>query len=139
MIIELHVMASYLLGLKEDKMKKANALFVLIIIGLIFIGCAKVKFAPTGKTYPPYQGTVKIFKSPPTDLKYEEIGWVTADGDFNHPWAELLQMMQKEAASRGANAVIIEEKCTTKMDSEVNIGRREEERSITAIAVRTFE
>jgi len=48
-------------------------------------------------------------------------------------------MMQKEAASRGANALIIEEKFTTKMDSEVNIGRREEDRSITAIAVRTLE
>jgi hypothetical protein len=127
------------LGLKGGKMKKAYALLGLVLIGLIFIGCAKVKFAPTGKTYPPYEGTVKIFKSPPTDLKYEEIGWVTADGDFNHPWAELLQMMQKEAASRGANALILEEKFTTKMDSEVNIGGREEERSITAIAVRTLE
>ena len=122
-------------------MKKAYALLGLVLICLIFIGCAKVKFAPTGKTYPPYQGTVKIFKSPPTDLKYEEIGWVTADGDFNHPWAELRQMMQKEAASRGANALIIEEQFTTKLDSEVNIGvgGRDEERSITAIAVRTFE
>ena len=120
-------------------MKKGYALFILILIGLFFIGCAKVKFAPTGKTYPPYEGAVKIFKSPPTDLKYEEIGWVTADGDFNHPWAELLQMMQKEAASRGANALIIEKKFTTKMDSEVNIGRSEEDRSITAIAIRILK
>lgn len=131
--------ARNLMGLKGGKMKKDYTLFVLIIIGLIFIGCAKVKFAPTGKTYPPYEGSVKIYKSPPADLKYEEIGWVTADGDFNHPWAELLQMMQKEAASRGANALIIEEKFTTKLDSEVSIGRREEDRSITAIAVRTLE
>ena len=120
-------------------MKKGCMLFSLILIGLIFMGCAKVKFASTGKTYPPYEGSVKIYKTLPQDLKYEEIGWVTADGDFNHPWAELLQMMQKEAASRGANALIIEEKFTTKMDSEVNIGNREEERSITAIAVRTFK
>jgi hypothetical protein len=48
-------------------------------------------------------------------------------------------MMQKEAASRGANALIIEEKFTTKMDSEVNIGSREEDRSITAIVIRAFE
>ena len=119
-------------------MKKDYPFFVLILIVLIFIGCAKVKFAPTGKTYPPYQGSVKIYKSPPQDLEYEEIGWITADGDFNHPWAELLQMMQKEAANRGANALIIEEQFTTKMDSEVNIGGREDERSITAIAIRTL-
>ena len=121
-------------------MKKGYAVLVLILLGLIFYGCAKVKFAPTGKTYPPHNGPVKIYKSPPSDLKYEEIGWVTADGDFNHPWAELLQMMQKEAASQGANALIIEEKFTTKMDADVNIGdRRDEDRSITAIAVRILE
>ena len=127
------------ISLKGGKMKRGYALLILILIGLIFIGCAKVKFAPTGKTYPPYEGTVKIYRNPPSDLKYEEIGWVTADGDFNHPWAELLQMMQKEAASRGANALIIEDKFTTKLDSEVNLGRRDEDRSITAIAVRTLE
>ena len=120
-------------------MKKNFALLVLILMSPMFFGCAKVKFAPTGKTYPPYVGSVKIFKSPPTDLRYEEIGWVTADGDFNHPWSELLQMMQKEAASRGANALIIEDKFTTRMDSEVSIGGREEDRSITAIAVRILE
>ena len=64
---------------------------------------------------------------------------MTADGDFKHPWAELLQMMQKEAASRGTNALIIGEKFTTKMDFDVNIGRREEDRSITAIAIRTLK
>jgi hypothetical protein len=120
-------------------MKKHYALLVLILICLIFFGCAKVNFTPTGKTYPPYEGPVKIYKSPPSDLKYEEIGWVTADGDFNHPWSELLQMMQREAAGRGANALIIEDKFTTKMDYEVNIGRGEGDRSITAIAVRILE
>ena len=106
-------------------MKRDYASLVLILICLIFFGCAKVTFAPTGKTYPPYEGPVKIYKSPPADLKYEEIGWVTADGDFNHPWSELLQMLQKEAASYGANALIIEDKFTTKMESEVLIGSRE--------------
>jgi hypothetical protein len=48
-------------------------------------------------------------------------------------------MMQKEAATRGANALIIEDKFTTRMDSEVSIGGREEDRSITAIAVRILE
>jgi len=120
-------------------MKKNFALLVLILMSPMFFGCAKVNFAPTGKTYQPYTGTVKIYKSPPSDLKYEEVGWVTADGDFNHPWSELLQMMQKEAASRGANALIIEDKFTTRMDSEVSIGGREEDRSITAIAVRILE
>ena len=120
-------------------MKKDYTLLVLILFCLVFLGCAKVKFAPTGKTYPPYEGPVKIYRSLPSDLKYEEIGWVSADGDFNHPWSELLLMMQKKAASRGANALIIEDKFTTKLDSEVNITRRLGDRSITAIAVRILD
>jgi len=41
--------ARNLLDLKGGKMKKGYPLFVLILIGLIFIGCAKVKFAPHGQ------------------------------------------------------------------------------------------
>jgi len=120
-------------------MKKYYIFIVMIFICAFFFGCAKVKFAPTGNSYPPYEGPVKIYKSPPSGLKYEEIGWVTADGDFNHPWSELLQMMQKEAASRGANALIIEDRFTTKMDADVTIGGREDDRTITAIAVRILD
>jgi len=121
-------------------MKKYYGLLILLIICLIFFSCAKVKFTPTGKTYPPYQGPVKIYTERPTDIKFEEIGWVSAEGDFNHPWAELLQMMQKEAASQGANALIIEEKFTTKIDAEVNVGRGlQDDRSVTAIAVKILE
>ena len=123
-------------------MKKDYALLVLILICLISFGCAaKVTFAPTGETYPPYEGPVKIYKNLPSDLKYEEIGWITADGDWNQPWSELLHMMQKEAASRGANALIIEDKFTTQMDSDLNIGvgDRSGERTITAIAVKILK
>ena len=99
-----------------------------------------MKFTPTGKTYPPYQGAVKIFTETPTNIKYEKIGWVSAEGDFNHPWAELLQIMQKEAASKGANALIIQENFTTKIDADVNVGRGlQDDRSVTAIAVKILE
>jgi hypothetical protein len=121
-------------------MKRDTGFLFLIIVCMIISGCAKVKFTPTGKTYPPYQGPVKIYTARPADIKFEEIGWVSAEGDFNHPWAELLQMMQKEAATQGANAIIIEEKFTTKIDAEVNVGRGlDADRSITAIAVRILE
>ena len=77
-------------------MKKDDALPVVISICLIFFGCAIVKFTPTGKTYPPYQGAVKIYTEPPTGIIFEEIGWISAEGDFNNPWAELLQKMQAD-------------------------------------------
>ena len=121
-------------------MKKTIAMFSVFFICLIILSCATVKFTPTGKIFPPHSGPVKIFKTLPTGLKYEEIGWVSADGDFNHPWAELLCLMQKEAASKGANALIIEERFTTKLDAEINVARdRSEDRTITAIAIRIFD
>jgi hypothetical protein len=126
--------------LRGGYMKKGDGILFLIIICLIFLGCAKVKFTPTGKTYPPYQGAVKIYTEPPAGMKFEEIGWVSAEGDFNHPWVELLQMMQQQAASKGANALIIQERFTTKVDADVNVGRGlQDDRSVTAIAVKILE
>ena len=112
----------------------------LLVLSLVFLsGCAKVRFTPTGDSYPPYSGTVKILKTYPSESKYSEIGWVSADGDFNTPWSELLALMQQEAANRGANAIVLEDKFTTKLDTpqySVGVNQRNDIRSVTAIAIR---
>ena len=81
---------------------------------------------------------MKILKAYPSDSEYAEIGWVSADGDFNTPWSELLGLMQKEAASRGANAIVLEEKFTTQLDTpqySVGVNQQNDVRSITAVAI----
>lgn len=106
---------------------------------VLLTGCATVRFTATGESYPPYTGAVKILKVYPEDGAYDEIGWVSADGDFNTPWSELLGLMQKEAATHGANAIVIEEKFTTQMDTpqySVGINQQNEVRSVTAVAIR---
>jgi hypothetical protein len=111
-------------------------------LGLLLVACATVQFTPTGPTYPPHDGPVKILKALPTDVPYEEIGWVSAEGDFNHPWSELLAMLQQTAAGRGANAIVLEEKFTTRMDTaQYNVGANQnnDSRSVTAIALRLKE
>jgi hypothetical protein len=116
----------------------AKALLVPAL-GILLASCAAVQFTPTGPTYPPYDGPVKILKALPTDTSYTEIGWVSAEGDFNHPWSELLAMMQQTAAAKGANAIVLEEKFTTRMDTaQYNVGvtQNNDNRSVTAIAVR---
>ena len=73
------------------------------------------------------------------DKDYDEIGWVSADGDFNTPWSQLLGLMQKEAASRGANAIVLEEKFTTQLDTpqySSGLGQQNDVRSVTAVAIR---
>jgi hypothetical protein len=106
---------------------------------LLATGCATVRFTPTGESYPSHSGTVKILKAYPTDRSYDEIGWVSADGDFNTPWSELLGLMQKEAAAHGANAIVLEEKFTTQLDTpqySVGVNQQNDVRSVTAVAIR---
>ena len=112
--------------------------FLLVTALVMMAGCATVRFTPTGESHPPYSGAVKILKAYPSDSEYAEIGWVSADGDFNTPWSELLGLMQKEAAVRGANAIVIEEKFTTQMDTpqySVGVNQQNDVRSITAVAI----
>lgn len=120
-------------------MKSCAKFLVIATLGLLLASCATVQFTPTGPTYPPYDGPVKILKALPSDTSYEELGWVSAEGDFNHPWSELLAMMQQTAAAKGANAIVLEEKFTTRMDTaqyNVGVNQNNDTRSVTAIAVR---
>ncbi|MGD9330981.1 MAG: hypothetical protein PVJ53_06695 [Desulfobacterales bacterium] len=116
------------------------ALIALIAaLPLILIACPKVSFTETGNQFPAHAGTVKILNTYPSDSEYDEIGWVSADGDFNTPWSELLGLMQKEAAKRGANAIVLEQKFTTQLDTpnySVGVNQRNDIRSVTAVAIR---
>lgn len=115
------------------------AAFLAAAALLVTAGCATVRFTPTGETQPRHDGSVKILKAYPEDGAYDEIGWVSADGDFNTPWSELLGLMQNEAASHGANAIVLEEKFTTQLDTpqySVGANQQNEVRSITAVAIR---
>ncbi len=116
-----------------------SIVIVLVIAILMIAGCATVRFTPTGDSYPPHAGSVKILKAYPSEGDYTEIGWVSADGDFNTPWSELLGLMQKEAASHGANAIVLEEKFTTQLDTpqySVGVNQQNDVRSVTAVAIR---
>lgn len=116
-------------------------LAALAVAALLMVaGCATVRFTPTGASYPPHAGAVKILKAYPAANAYEEIGWVSADGDFNTPWSELLGLMQKEAAAHGANAIVLEEKFTTQLDTpqySVGVNQQNDVRSVTAVAIKT--
>ena len=81
-------------------------LSVFMVVAFI-TGCATAKFAQTGQTYPPYDDPVKVFWTPPQGVKYVEIGIVSSAGGIIHQWAELIEALQKEAAMKGANAIIV--------------------------------
>ena len=121
-----------------SKSRRLSAALLCTAALFLTMGCATVRFTPTGESRPAYTGAVKILKVYPEKGTYQEIGWVSADGDFNTPWSELLGLMQKEAAAHGANAIVIEEKFTTQMDTpqySVGVNQQNDVRSVTAVAI----
>jgi len=95
-------------------MKKVKLIILpIIILSLILIGCfPRGKIILTGKKYAPYNGPVKVFNTLPSiceeyPLLCEEIGLVSANADFAFQWTSLIEIMQKKAASCGANAIMI--------------------------------
>jgi len=124
-------------------MKRVTTLLFLTCIFLA--GCATAKFTQTGNTYPAYSGHVKVLRSPPKNCKYEEIGWVSSSGGMIHQWTHLAEAMQKKAASKGANAIVVisGERANTGMATYNQqfgfVGGYGTQKSLTAIAIRILD
>jgi len=121
-------------------------LFVLTVAVLFLAGCATSKFTQTGETYPSsYEGPVKVLTEPPKDKKYVEVGWVASSGGMIHVWTDLIKAMQKKAASKGANAIILNQADKTNSSMVTYnqqfglIGSSGTQKSLMAIAIRILE
>ena len=126
-------------------MKHDYLLTGILLLLFFLIGCATAKFTQTGTLYPPYNGVVKVYSAAPSELKYEEIGWISSSGGMMHEWTHLIEALQREAASKGANGIIIV------ADDKTNIGfatynphnglvaGQGAQKSMTAIAIRILE
>ena len=120
--------------------------FSLTILCVIFLlSCAPSKFIQTGKLYPAYNGPVKVLTELPKDQEYEEIGWVSSNGGSAHQWTDLIESMQREAASKGANAIVLNrfDKSNTGMiayNPQFGLmGASGAQKSLMAIAIRVKE
>lgn len=80
---------------------------MLLAAPLLLSSCATAKFTRTGATYPPYTGTVAVYDDPPTDVKFSNVGYVSAQGGPVLSWSSLISAMQRKSAKYGANAIII--------------------------------
>jgi hypothetical protein len=126
-------------------MKFVLKLVLVSILSFFLFSCATSKFTQTGELYPPYSGPVKVLQALPTDKKYVEIGWVSSSGGMVHEWTHLIEAMQKKAASKGANAIVLNK--TERPDSSFAtynqqygfVGGSGNQKSMTAIAIRIIE
>ena len=127
-------------------MAKQKSISILLFIVCTFLaGCATAKFTQTGNIYPPYRGPVQVLRSPPTDCEYEEIGWVSSSGGMIHEWTHLAEAIQKKAASKGANAIVVISGEKTKMGMATYtpqygfFASSGTQKSLTAIAIRILK
>ena len=103
----------------------------VFLTALILCGCATSKWTQTGPIYPEWTGPVKVLEKMPADGTYEEIGGVSSsatpwisDGEYPHKWTRLIKAMQKKAAMKGANAIVVGQKHQTSIISMTSIAIR---------------
>lgn len=87
-------------------MRKHNVLFIGFSLVLIS-GCATATFTQTGKTYPKYKGPVMVFGDNPEGVVYIEIGRISSRHGIFRDNTSLLKAIQKKAAKKGANAIVL--------------------------------
>jgi hypothetical protein len=90
----------------------------LIIAALILTACSPVKvhFAGYTKKYEPFTGEVRVLDKLPEKKKYITIGELIAEAYLTNPDDQVINKLKKEAAKRGANAIVIRENVSTNID-----------------------
>jgi len=87
---------------------RAGILLIITGVAALAVFCGpRTQFIRTGVYPPPYHGDVRVFfLEPPEDLRYLEVGLISAarKGDAT---PDLIRALQKQAARNGANAIII--------------------------------
>ena len=120
-----------------------NKIIPLLALALGLNACAHSQFlATTEKTYEPWTGPVKILREVPKGIKYEELGWVSGTMTPPTDWGTLLKSMQKKAASKGANAIILfGEEAFTQADMSIRFSNSssDSEKNLMAIAIRIID
>lgn len=91
---------------------RCAVLLVLVITAAMTIGgcTSPVKFSPaTGsEKLPPYEGKVRILENLPPSGQYQRVGVLTVDGVQLTKEAAMVDAIKREAAARGADAVVMQ-------------------------------
>ena len=91
-------------------MRTPSTLAILVIILGVLSGCtdAKFKAAYSGQAFPAYTGVVRELNDFPPAGAFERIGVVVVDAPDHASDDRLKRRLLKEAAGRGADAVIFQ-------------------------------
>ena len=90
--------------------RPGTGVLVLLLSAVVLIssGCGTtVSFTFTGKEYPPWEGTVLVFRDDAKGYYYEEIGLLSAKVGTVTFKEDVIELLKEKAAERGGNAIIL--------------------------------
>ncbi len=84
--------------------------FVFVSIILLIGGCANAEYTPTpgAARYTAYGGEVQVLSGFPAEGSFERLGILVAKGVRLSEKEDLIEKLKKEAADRGANAIVLQ-------------------------------
>lgn len=107
-----------------------------LLLVILLAACVNAEFtpAPGSPGFPAHRGEVRLLDAFPEEGSYDSVGVVIAAGSRNRDKKDLIEDLKKEAAKRGANALILQG--DVKMRSRGGIDR---EKVLGAYALRLKE
>lgn len=102
--------------------------YALLLLAVLFIaGCASpatFQASSGGKSYPPYEGEVRVLENLPPSDQYARIGIVKVEGVLLTKEAEMVAKIKDKAADKGANAVVMQSAMKVTKNSDGSTTRR---------------
>ena len=89
---------------------RRSAILWILLLAMIFGGCASAKFIATGPSYParPENCDIEVFISKLPDREYEELGVIEGEGFFGaDSLEEILPKMKQAACKAGGDGIIL--------------------------------
>lgn len=106
---------------KGDQFQRGARGFVaVLVLAAVLTGCVGAEFrpTPTAPAFEPYTGEVKVLGRLPPAGRFERVGVVIAEGVKFTSKSTMLEQLKREAAARGANAIVLQSDVKTTPDSE---------------------
>jgi len=98
----------------------------LLMLAVVLGGCTSpAEFSPStgGKTFPPYEGDVRVLQKLPNPDQFERVGVVVVNGVQLTSDAAMVDAVRKKAAKNGANAVVMQGPVRVTKDSAGGVNK----------------
>jgi hypothetical protein len=101
-------------------------LLLVLLIGATGGCTSPATFQPAsgGEDFPPYKGEVRVLENLPPSGQYKRVGVVMVEGVLLSKESDMVETLKKEAAAKGANAVVMQSPVKVSKEPDGSTTRR---------------